>query len=216
MKKNLFWLIVWGVAFGYLEAAAVVYLRELYYPEGFAFPAVIITDHIMLTEVLREAATLLIMWATVCLLYKRLQSQFAAFAILFGVWDIFYYIFLKLLLNWPESLGTWDILFLIPAPWLGPVWAPVLVSIGFIYAGTITLIHNHQNHFFYFDRGFILLELFAILLIIISFIIPGAAMIEQTLPNHFPWYLFLTGFLLGIGIFLYSFYRSNDNQVRKA
>ncbi len=212
MTKQLFWLMVWGVAFGYMEAAIVVYLRELYYPEGFAFPAVIIPGHIMLTEVLREAATLLIMWATVCLVYSRLQSRVAAFVILFGVWDIFYYIFLKLLLNWPESLGTWDILFLIPAPWIGPIWAPILVSIGFIYAGTVVLIRNHQKHFLHFSSEFILFEIFAALLIIISFMIPGLSVLEQTMPSHFPWYLFLTGFLTGICVFLYYFYRSNHSK----
>ena len=209
MPKQLFWLIVWGVAFGYLEAAVVVYLREIYYPEGFAFPLVIIHGHIMLTEVLREAATLLIMWATVCLVFKRLQSQVAAFIVLFGVWDIFYYIFLKLLLNWPENLSTWDILFLIPAPWVGPIWAPVIVSIGFIYSGITILVRNHQNHFLHFDRRFILLELFAALLIIISFVIPGLSVLEQSLQTHFPWYLFLTGFFIGIGVFLYYFYNSD-------
>jgi len=157
MTKQLFWLMVWGVVFGYMEAAVVVYLREIYYPEGFSFPLLIIQGRIILTEVLREAATLLIIWATVCLAYKRLQSRIAAFVVLFGIWDIFYYIFLKLLLNWPENLGTWDILFLIPSPWVGPIWAPVLVSIGFIYAGTAILIRNHQKHFFDFDRRFILL-----------------------------------------------------------
>lgn len=208
MTMKLLWLMVWGAVFGYLEAAVVVYLREIYYPEGFAFPLVIIHGRIMLTEVLREAATLLIMWVTVCLAYQRLQSRFAAFFVLFGVWDIFYYIFLKLLLNWPESLGTLDILFLIPAPWVGPIWAPILVSLGFIYAGTTILMRNNQNRFLHFGKGFILLELFAALPIIVSFIIPGSSVIEQSLPTHFPWYLFLTGFLTGIGIFLYYFYSS--------
>ena len=212
MTKHLFYLMIWGVVFGYMEAAVVVYLREIYYPEGFAFPLVIIQGRIMLTEVLREAATLLIMWTTVCLAYKRLQSRVAAFVILFGVWDIFYYIFLKLLLDWPESLGTWDILFLIPAPWVGPVWAPVLVSITFIYAGTAILMHNHQNHFLHFGRGFILLELLSALFIIVSFIIPGSSGLEQNLPSHFPWSLFLTGFLMGMGIFLYYFYRSGHSE----
>ena len=213
MTKQLFWLMVWGAVFGYLEAAIVVYIRELYYPEGFTFPLVIINGRIMLTEVLREAATLLIMWATVCLAYqRRLQSRFAAFVVLFGVWDIFYYLFLKLLLDWPESLGTWDILFLIPAPWVGPVWAPILVSIGFIYAGTAILIRNHQNRFLHFDRRFILLELLAALLIIVSFVIPGSSVLEQSLPTPFPWYLFLTGFLTGIGVFLYYFYSSDHRE----
>ena len=212
MTKQLFWLMVWGAVFGYLEAAIVVYIRELYYPEGFTFPLVIINGRIMLTEVLREAATLLIMWATVCLAYQRLQSRFAAFVILFGVWDIFYYLFLKLLLDWPESLGTLDILFLIPAPWVGPVWAPILVSIGFIYAGTAILVRNHQNRFLHFDRSFTLLELLAALLIIVSFVIPGSSVLEQSLPTRFPWYLFLTGFLTGIGVFLYYFYSSEHTQ----
>ena len=206
MSKQLLWLTVWGVAFGYMEAAVVVYLREIYYPEGFAFPLVNIQNRIMLTEVLREAATLLILWATVSLTYKRLQSRFAAFFVLFALWDIFYYIFLKLLLNWPESMYTWDILFLIPAPWVGPVWAPVLVSIGFIYAGTIILFHNHKKRFLTFKRWVILLELFSALLIILSFMIPGSSMLEQHPPIHFPWTLFLTGFLIGLGAFLYTVY----------
>ena len=210
MKKNLFWLAIWGIAFGYLEAAVVVYLREIYYPEGFAFPLVIIEGRILMTEILREAMTLLIMWAAVSLAYQKVQSRIAAFIILFGVWDIFYYIFLKLLLNWPESLGTWDILFLIPLPWLGPVWAPVLVSISFIYAGITILWNNYQKHFFPFDKKFIIVELFAALLIIISFIIPGLSMFEQKAPEYFPWYIFLAGLLMGMGFFLSYIYRSEQ------
>jgi hypothetical protein len=204
--------MVWGVAFGYIEASVVVYLREIYYPGGFAFPLVMIQDHIMLTEVIREAVTLLIIWVTVCLSYRKLQSRIAAYIVLFGIWDIFYYIFLKLLLNWPESLGTYDILFLIPAVWVGPVWAPVLVSIGFIYAGIAILIRNHRNYFLHFGSGFILLELFAALLIIVSFIIPGLSLLEQSQTIYFPWYLFLIGFFTGIGVFLYYFYRINNTK----
>lgn len=207
MSKQLLWLTVWGVTFGYMEAAVVVYLREIYYPEGFAFPLVIIQDRILLTEVLREAATLLILWATVSLIYKRLQSRFAAFFVLFGLWDIFYYIFLKLLLHWPESMITWDILFLIPSPWVGPIWAPILVSIGFIYTGTTILFHNQKNRFLTFDRRFVLLELFSALLIIISFMIPGSSIVEQNTYIHFPWTLFLVGYLVGIAVFLYTVYR---------
>jgi len=195
-----------------MEAAVVVYLRRIYYPEGFAFSLVNMQNRIMLTEVLREAATLLILWATACLAYKRLQSRFAVFFVLFGLWDIFYYIFLKLLLHWPESMNTWDILFLIPSPWIGPVSAPVLVSLGFIYSGMAILIRNHQNHFFQFGKYFILFELIAALLIIISFIIPGLSVIEQSLPIHFPWYLFLIGFLTGIGVFLYYFHSSEHTK----
>lgn len=212
MIKQIFWLMVWGAAFGYLEAAVVVYLREIYYPEGFTFPLVIIDGSILLTEVLREAATLIIIWTTAYLIYNRLQSRVAAFFVLFGVWDIFYYFFLKLLLDWPESLGTHDILFFIPVPWVGPIWAPVLVSIGFICAGTAILTCNHQSHFLHFGRGFILIELFAALLIIISFVISGSSVLEQSLQIHFPSYLFFMGFIMGISVFLYYFYSSEHSE----
>jgi hypothetical protein len=57
-------------------------------------------------------------------------------AVAFGVWDIFYYIFLKMMCDWPHSLLDWDILFLLPLPWWGPVLAPVLISLLMILWGT--------------------------------------------------------------------------------
>jgi hypothetical protein len=206
MKKHLIGLVVWGLLFGYMEAAIVVYLRQIYYPDGFLFPVVVMDGHIMLTELLREAATLILIWATAALTYQRMQSRIAAFFLLFGVWDIFYYIFLKLLLDWPEGLGTWDILFLIPLPWVGPVWAPVVVSIAFIFSSTFILTLNHMDRYPAFDRRFLLLELLAAAIIILSFILPGSAVIEQSMPTDFPLFLFLGGLMLGIGVFVYYIY----------
>ena len=215
MKKSLLYLIAWGVLFGYMEAAVVVYLREIYYPDGFTFPLVLIDQNIMLTELLREGVTLFIMWTTVSLTYQRIQSRVAAFFLIFGVWDIFYYVFLKLLLNWPDTLVSWDILFLIPLPWVGPVWAPVLISVGFIISSIFILTLNHMNRYVAFDNKFILLELFAASMIIFSFVMTGHTVIEQNAPIHFPLYLFLFGFLLGIGIFLYYVYRSRQSVKNK-
>ena len=206
VTRQLFWLMVWGVAFAYIEASVVVYLREIYYPDGFAFPVVIAETHMALTEVVRELATLLIMWATVNLTYQMLQSKMAAFMVIFGVWDIFYYIFLKIILNWPEALTSWDILFLIPIPWVGPIWAPIVVSIGLIYAGSTILIQNEEGHFLDFDRKFILLESVAAVIIIVSFLIPGYAVITESIPSNFPYYLFWTGFIMGLGTFLYHYH----------
>ena len=70
---------------------------------------------------------------------RSFREWLAGFMIAFGVWDIFYYVFLKLLLGWPASLWTWDILFLLPVPWVGPVIAPVLVSLSMIAAGVVVL-----------------------------------------------------------------------------
>ena len=200
--KGLLWLLVWGITFGYIEAAVVVYLREIYYPEGFTFPLVPIPGRIMWTEIGREAATLVIMSATVMLAYKRPQSRMAAFAVLFGVWDILYYVFLRLILGWPQSPQTWDILFLIPAPWAAPVWAPMLVSAGLIAGGTAVLVRNHKGHHMTFGRGFVWAELAAALLIVISFLVPGASVAETGAPEPFPWPLFLAGTLVGVGTFV--------------
>lgn len=207
IAKQLSWLLVWGIAFAYIEASVVVYLRELYYPQGFAFPVKIADARVIVVELFRELATLVIMWATVQLAYQRLQSRIAAYIVLFGIWDIFYYLFLKLVLEWPDALNTWDILFLIPMPWVGPVWAPVVVSLGLIYAGSAILLRNDRNIYMRFPRGFVWLELLAGAVIILSFLIPGYAVIEQSVPGTFPYYLFWSGFIAGFGTFLHRFYR---------
>ncbi len=209
VTKQLFWLIVWGVAFAYIEASVVVYLRKIYYPEGFAFPLVITETRTIVVEIVREAVTLIILWATAELAYRRAQSKMAAFMMLFGTWDIFYYLFLKLVLNWPEGLQSWDILFLIPLPWVGPVWAPVVVSLGLVYAGIAILVGNAQGRYLHFGGKFIWLEITAATLIILSFLIPGQVVTDQSVPSHFPSYLFWLGFITGFGGFLYQYYRSH-------
>lgn len=200
-KNRLFWLTVWGVCFGYIEAAVVVYLRRIYYPDGFAFPVVMIEPGIAVVELVREAVTLLFLWAVAALTYRTFQCRIAVFMILFGIWDIFYYIFLKAILNWPESLFTWDILFLLPVPWVGPVWAPVLVSAGMIYAGIVILYRHEKGSPISLGRVFWALEIAAGVVIVISFLIPGQVVLKETVPTHFPWYLFWAGYLTGIGAF---------------
>ena len=73
---------------------------------------------------------------------RNFNQRMAAFAVAFGLWDISFYAFLKLMIHWPDSLNTWDILFLIPLPWIGPVLAPVLVSAALIVCGLISLIRG--------------------------------------------------------------------------
>ena len=201
LKRRLFWLVCWGVAFAYIEASIVVYLREIYYPAGFSFPAILIEPDIAAVELIREVITLGFMWVVAELTYRSFQCRLAVFMFLFGIWDIFYYMFLKAILNWPASMAEWDILFLVPLPWVGPVWAPVAVSAGMIWAGTMILIRNEQERPLNLAPGFMLLEVVAGLIIIISFIIPGQAVIHQTVPHHFPWYLFVVGFGTGLGAF---------------
>ena len=127
--RTIFYVILFAVAMGFLESAVVIYLRTIYYPEGFAFPIKLSGQTIALTEVLREAATLVMLFTVSLIADKKGINRFAYFLLAFAVWDIFYYIFLKLLIHWPASFFTWDILFLIPFIWVGPVLAPIINSI---------------------------------------------------------------------------------------
>lgn len=220
MQKQLLWLILFSIAMGFLESAVVVYLRQLYYPGGFRFPLTIMDTHVFVTELLREAATL-IMLAGVAILGASLPRQrFAFFLIAFGVWDIFYYVFLKLLLDWPESLLTWDILFLLPVPWVGPVLAPCIVSLTMMLLATVILTSDIQ-----IKRGQInflewsLLGSGSLVLLIswtwdyVVLFGPGIPSAEQSIsfyaayiPQHYSWWLFGLGEFLLLSA-IYSLYR---------
>lgn len=147
---------LFAIAMGYVEAAVVVYLRALYYPDGFPIPVKLgalpirftripefenrMPQSMLRTEVGREVATI-VMLASLALLVGSTPAQMlGVFLLAFGVWDIFYYVFLKLLIRWPESPKTLDVLFLIPVPWIGPVWLPVSVSVVMVVAGAALLL----------------------------------------------------------------------------
>jgi len=210
LKHTLSWLYVWGIAFGYIEASIVIYLRKIYYPDGFSFPIVLADTDIAVVEVLRELMTLIIIWAVAELTFRSFNKKLAGYMIIFGIWDIFYYIFLKIFLDWPESYLTWDILFLIPLPWVGPVLAPVLVSLSLIYAGIIILVEMDRGYRFQFDKKFWIMEIMAGIIIIISFMIPGIVVINQTVPESFPWFIFLPGLFFGLVVF-HSYLMKDSN-----
>jgi hypothetical protein len=95
---------------------------------------------IIFTELGREAATIMMLITLSIIAGNSIVSYIAYFLLLFGIWDIFYYVFLKIILDWPESLSTTDVFFLIPTPWIGPVWLPVLLSVIIIAVGLIILL----------------------------------------------------------------------------
>ncbi|UCD35891.1 MAG: hypothetical protein JSU90_03395, partial [Nitrospiraceae bacterium] len=114
LLSRLTWLILFSIAMAFVESAVVVYLRAIFYPEGFSFPLSIGTDEKILVEVVREVATIVMLLSIAGLAAHRLWERFACFMICFGIWDVFYYVWLKVLLDWPSSLFEWDVLFLIP------------------------------------------------------------------------------------------------------
>ena len=145
LSSKFIWMLAFAIAMGFLEGAVVVYLREIYYPEGFKFPLVPIESRLALTEIIRELATIIMLVSVAVLAGKTFSQRFAWFIFSFGVWDIFYYVSLKLILGWPESLGTWDILFLIPVIWVGIVFDPVLLSVLMILFAVMILYYADKN-----------------------------------------------------------------------
>jgi hypothetical protein len=149
LKKHhiLIWVSVFAVTMGIFEGSVVVYLRALYYPEGFNFPLIPLDNHIAITELIRELASLFMLLSVGIIAGKNFSQKFAWFIYSFAVWDIIYYVFLWLILSWPESLLTWDILFLLPVIWTGPVIAPVILSILMIILAMIIYQFNLISNF---------------------------------------------------------------------
>jgi hypothetical protein len=189
--RRLLWLAVFAVAMAQLEAAVVVYLRQIFYPEGFSFPLKVITGRIAWTEIGREAATLTMILALARLSARDPWRRFAAFLFVFGVWDVFYYLWLWVLLAWPPSLFTWDILFLIPLPWVGPVWAPLLISLCMIVSAMVIFSLRDRYRSIRVHRWEWTVVVLSALLLVLVFVWPAASILDGAVPEGFPWLLFL-------------------------
>jgi hypothetical protein len=217
MRRGVTALILFGISFGYVEAAVVAYLRVIYdpirhriHPErrpNDLFPLITpqqLADagpehsRRLAIEVGREAATMVMLAAIALAVAHNIHQWIAAFAIAFGVWDISFYAFLKLWIHWPDSLATWDILFLIPLPWVGPVWAPVLVAFSMVVCGIISLqaggIRGSVLHWTGVLAG--------AAVIILAFVWDFRNTTAGRWPNPFNWPLFLFGEALGVSAFL--------------
>jgi|Deesub1362A_J573_1020465.scaffolds.fasta_scaffold01441_6 hypothetical protein len=197
LVRKALWLSLFAMAMAYLEATVVVYLRELYYPKGFHFPLNPMPIRLVWVELAREASTIVMLLAVAVLAGEKGPLRFAHFMYIFGIWDIFYYIWLKVVLGWPESLLTWDLLFLIPLPWVGPVLAPILVSIGLIAAAIIIYRMECRGIPFRPGWSFWAMEILAGCIVILSFLWEWKMVPQGDVPERFNWGLFLSGYLLG-------------------
>ncbi len=151
-KRPLILTTIFAIAMAFIESAVVVYLRKLYYPEGFEFPLVAIPNLMAFTELGRELATLVMLVVIGLMMGKNGLQKFAYFLYSFAVWDIFYYLWLKVIIDWPASLLTKDILFLIPLPWTGPVLVPVLASLAMILLALVLILSTERLHNFKVKR----------------------------------------------------------------
>jgi hypothetical protein len=134
------WLLVVVFALGmaWVEAASVYYLRvmvdRLDPYQANPLPMRGVLEQV---ELVREAATLLMLLTIGALAGRTWRTRLGYTAIAFGVWDILYYVFLRVICGWPKSLLDWDVLFLLPLPWWGPVLAPVCIALLLIAWGTL-------------------------------------------------------------------------------
>jgi hypothetical protein len=201
-RSRASWLTAFAVAMGILEAVVVVYLRELYYPGGFRFPMVPMPARIALAEVVREAATIVMLAAAAALARRGGKDGFFVFGYLFGVWDLVYYAGLVCFLRWPESVGTWDILFLIPVPWLAPVLYPVVISLLLVAGFIAHEIADASGRSIAPSRlGWIVASLGA-LGVVNSFCYRYRDVLDGTLPRDFPAALFWGSLVVAAAPFL--------------
>ena len=217
-SKTFLIVVAFSIAFGFVESAVVVYIRELYYPEGFGFPLKPMAFHIIVTELFRELSTLVILLCIGIIAGRTFAEKLAYFILSFAIWDIFYYIFLKALINWPDSLLAWDILFFIPTTWVGPVIAPVINSITMIILAVIIIFFTHKGVNVKFGLLIWLLLIVGSVITIVGyteeftrFMLTKFSFYEifgcgdktelldhaiKFIPEYFNWYIFGTGELL--------------------
>ncbi|MGN6392799.1 MAG: hypothetical protein ACTHM9_11195 [Gemmatimonadales bacterium] len=199
--RQLPWLFLYAVAMAYVEAAVVVYLRAIYYPQGFAFPLAPMPPGMAGIEIGREAATLLMLLGVAMLAGAGRRERVLAFFVSFGVWDLFYYVWLWVFLRWPPSLLTWDILFLIPVPWIGPVLSPVIVSLGLVWGGVALLRREGTARAAEFSRRVILLMLAGAVLVLASLTVDFEVVVRHLPAPSFRWGLFCAGTALALAGF---------------
>lgn len=197
------WVIVvaYATAMAWVEAACVFYIRALvdrlqpYQPNPLPLHGVLGA-----VELWREAATL-VMIASLGLLAGRTWRRRAGYAALaFGTWDIFYYVFLRLISGWPRTPFDWDILFLLPLPWWGPVIAPVSIAVVLILWGTLATqggdaVSPARSGWAFGTTG-VALALAGFMADAWRALPYGRDAVLQTLPTRFNWPMFSVALLL--------------------
>lgn len=138
-------VVVFAAAMAYVEGAVVYYSRKLFHVASWEVAArgrVAFPHAYLRVEQTRELATIVMVLAIGYLAGHSLWQKLAYFLLAFGVWDIGHYVSLKVLLGWPASPLTRDLLFLVPSEWWAPVWLPIAVSAGFIAAAVLIILRT--------------------------------------------------------------------------
>ena len=215
INKLIFLVTLFAIAMAFMESSVVIYLRELYYKSGFNFPLKIIPAFIGKVEFYRELCTVIMLIIIGILAGKTHLQRFSFFILAFAVWDIFYYVFLYVCLSWPQSLNTWDILFLIPVPWVGPVWTPCALSLLMVIGSLFVIYKTERNSTFQIPLQYWWMLISGSFICIVAFMWDYLAFtfhkeknwsilsnqdlfseIENYVPKEFNYGLFMIGFIL--------------------
>ena len=213
LRRTLIALGLFGLAFGFVEAAVVIDLRAVYEPihgrlhpdspPGDLFPLLTLADlraagpvplRLLGVELAREAATLVMLAAIALAFARNIKQWLAGFLIAFGVWDLAFYATLRMLIGWPASLGTWDLLFLIPVPWASPVAAPMVVALEMIGAGLAILIRERQGDPASLGRPQVAAIVVGAALMLLAFCWDWQSLSAGGHPADFPWPIFAVGY----------------------
>jgi len=196
--------LTFAIAMAWVEAAVVIYLRTMVDRiDPYQTNPLPLYGDFGGIELIREAATLVMLLCVGWLSGWNTRSRLSFAAIAFGVWDIFYYIFLGLMGPWPSSLLDWDVLFLIPLPWWGPVLAPVLIALLLVIGGLMIVTLEERGtpkllngRSILIASGGVLLALYVFMEDALMAFPGGIEAIQGVLPLMFNWPLFILALVL--------------------
>jgi hypothetical protein len=191
-------VLLYAVAMAWVESAVVLYLRTLTDRlDPYQANPLPLVAGLGGAELIREVATLVMLGTVGWLAGRTWRSRLGHGVLAFGIWDIFYYVFLRPLTQWPRSLLDWDILFLLPLPWWGPVLAPVSIAVLLVVGGTLVIWYDRPERPFWPRRWTLWVAAFGAGLALYVFMADalrvageGEAALRQMLPTSFRWGLF--------------------------
>ena len=205
LSERMRWalVVVFAIAMAWVEAASVFYVRALVDRiEPYQAHPLPMNGALGYVESFREAATLIMIAALGTLAGRTWRHRAGYAALAFGAWDIFYYVFLHLISGWPRTLMDWDILFLLPLPWWGPVLAPVSIALVMILWGTLATLSSEAatgpgaGWVWALGWAGIVLALAVFMIDALRALPNGRDAVLQVLPTRFKWPLFSVALLL--------------------
>jgi hypothetical protein len=203
-------VLVFGTAMGYLEAAVVVYLRAALGIGSIVGVPVAEPgefDEFAGIEFARELATLLMIAVVGWLAGRSWLERLAWAAVVFGTWDVAYYLGLRVTIDWPPALDTWDILFLLPMTWVGPVWAPMVVSAALVGFGLTAASRLRAGYSIAIGWRGVLVALAGGGLVILSFLVDADRVLAGDTSPWSAWPLFWLGMAAAAAVAVIALWR---------